>query len=159
MIVPEAMNRYYLSGYLGRVGSTWMTSDDREKDIEDNHEYLEALTDHFLTRARHITTVNVLAFSQGIATACRWMSVSKHHFSKAILWAGSLPPDLNWNKAALVFQDTEIQYVFGEEDEFFDDDKIGQNIGFFKNSGIEFRLVKFEGKHEVDQNTLEGLLL
>ena len=43
IIVVEAMNRFYLSGYNGRVGATWMTSDDREVDIADNHRYLDLL--------------------------------------------------------------------------------------------------------------------
>ena len=64
VLFPEAMNRFYLHGYKGRVGATWMTSEDRLTDIEDNISYLEELTKQTLDKHPTIEKVNVLGFSQ-----------------------------------------------------------------------------------------------
>lgn len=157
IVVVEAMNRFYLSGFKGRVGATWMTSDDRELDIADNNRYLELLTQQVLANYANVE-VNVLAFSQGIATACRWLASSDLKVKQAILWAGSVPPDLDWKKRQDRFNSIQIKYVFGNKDVFFDTAKIEANLQLLKESNIAFDLVTFDGKHEVDESTLKQLL-
>jgi predicted esterase len=159
IIVPEALNRFYLSGYNGRVGATWMTSDDREKDIQDNHRYLNELLNVVLDKLENKKlTINLFAFSQGIATACRWMADTTYRFSNSILWAGSLPPDLDWKQNAEIFRQQNIHYVFGNRDEFFDSDKIKSNEVCFKQNQIAYQLVTFDGKHEVNDLVLQNIL-
>ncbi|MBD78462.1 MAG: phospholipase [Crocinitomicaceae bacterium] len=159
IVVAEALNRFYLSGYNGRVGATWMTSDDRELDISDNDRYLEHLVSGVYKEFNlGDIKLNLLAFSQGIATGCRWIAHSKLQFNQAILWAGSIPPDLDWEKETDRFNRIKIQYVFGDQDQFFDNEKIESNRQLFALAGIEHQLVTFEGKHEIDDNVLMNLL-
>lgn len=157
VIVPEGLNRYYLQGYNGRVGATWMTSDDRQKDIEDNIEYLEGLLVHTLENFPSIVEINTYAFSQGIATACRWYAHSKFDCSKLIFWAGSLANDLNYSAFADKFNKSKISYVFGDNDEFFDETKIIMNESLLISASIEYQLVSFEGKHVIDAPLLKQL--
>lgn len=41
IIVPEALQRFYLDGTGGKIGASWMTREERELDIKDNHYYLD----------------------------------------------------------------------------------------------------------------------
>lgn len=159
IIVVEALNRFYLSGYHGRVGATWMTSDDRELDIADNHRYLDVLVQSVISEySLQETPFSLLGFSQGISTACRWLASTKYKFQQLILWAGSIPPELDWKKEANLFNQMMVQYVFGNQDEFFDTKKINQNTDLLENAGINYQLVTFEGKHELKDEVLVSLI-
>ena len=76
LVAPEALSRFYVSPEPGRhgprsvVGATWMTREDRLNEIEDYVAYLDGLAEE-LGAARHRMTV--LGFSQGVATATRWV--------------------------------------------------------------------------------------
>ncbi len=157
IVIPEALNRYYLKGYNGRVGATWMTSDDRQVDIKDNSAYLEDLTNSIYKEFSSLKEMNVLAFSQGIATACRWFVQSNFPANKLILWAGSLANDLNYKDHKERLNSTSIIYVFGDQDEFFDYSKILMNESLFLNANIDYQMVTFEGKHIIDSELLKKL--
>jgi hypothetical protein len=98
-----------------------------------------------------------LAFSQGIATACRWYLQSKFLAKRLILWAGSLANDLNYNDHRDKLNSTSISYVFGDKDEFFGDSKILMNESLFLNANIDYQLVTFEGKHIIISDLLKKL--
>lgn len=159
IVVAEGLNRFYLEGYSGRVGANWMTSEDREKDIADNHRYLDLLMQSVLQNIQSETlTINIIAFSQGIATACRWMLDSPIEFSKAILWAGSIPPEIDYVKNRKFFNSMNLTYVFGEQDEFFSPEKIKSNTDLLDGAKIDYQLVTFEGKHVMNEEVLRSLL-
>ncbi len=157
VVTPEGLNRYYLEGFKGRVGATWMTSDDREVDIADNNKYLESLVAHIKVQYPSIEEINVLAFSQGVATSCRWYASSQFKVNKLLLWAGSLAHDLNFTQYQNRFLDSKIYYIFGNQDEFFDASKILMNEYKLMNADIEYQLVSFEGKHVIDSAMLKQL--
>lgn len=154
VVVPEALNRYYLQGFKGRVGATWMTSDDREVDIEDNNNYLESLLSSLKLKFTSVEEINVLAFSQGIATTCRWYIQSNQKVNKLVLWAGSLAHDINYELSKVKLNKTKIFYVFGNNDEFFDQSKIAMNEILLQSADIEYQLVTFEGKHVIQAELL-----
>ncbi len=157
VLIPEGLNRYYLQGYNGRVGATWMTSDDRQADIEDNSKFLEELTQTIFDKYPTIIKYNILAFSQGIATACRWYVASKFDANKLVLWAGSLANDIKYSDYAERLNKSKIFYVFGDRDEFFDAPKILMNETLLLNSNVDYQLVSFEGKHIIDSKLLKQL--
>jgi len=159
IIIPEGLSRFYLSGYHGRVGATWMTSDDRLTDINDNHRYLDILLNSLIEKySMKNQSINVFAFSQGIATACRWISDTNFNFKRAILWAGSIPPEMDWVKYSSKFNEMRIQYVFGTEDEFFTSEKIDENTRLWEKAQIDFQLITFDGRHEIIEKELITLL-
>jgi|TARA_B110000238_G_C16109005_1_gene431819 predicted esterase len=159
IIVVEAMNRFYLSGYNGRVGATWMTSDDREVDIVDNHRYLDLLLQTIISDySLKNCPFNLLAFSQGIATACRWLVSTEFKFQQIILWAGSIPTDIDWESEVEKFNKMKVHYVFGEQDEFFNSKKINENTELLAHAKINYQLTTFEGKHELKDEVLASLI-
>ena len=73
LVFPEGLNRYYLDGFYGRVGATWMTREDRETDIQNYLLYLDAVYKLVLGE-RTPSRSTILGFSQGAATASRWIA-------------------------------------------------------------------------------------
>ena len=68
VVAPEGLSRFYLDAGGGKVGASWMTKEDRVREIEDYLAYLD------LVRATLMPPVplTILGFSQGVATAARW---------------------------------------------------------------------------------------
>ncbi len=92
VLAPEGLHRFYLEGSSGRVGASWMTKEDRLNDIDDHVAYLnQLLATAPLSMAKHRV---LLGFSQGAATAVRYMCAAEHRFDRLILWAGRFPPDV-----------------------------------------------------------------
>ena len=55
LVAPEGLHRYYLNGNSGRVGASWMTKEDRQNDILDYVNYLDALCESLSGNAKNIT--------------------------------------------------------------------------------------------------------
>ena len=43
IIAPEALNKFYLKGFYGKVGATWMTKENRENEINDYVNLLDSV--------------------------------------------------------------------------------------------------------------------
>ncbi|MEO7965722.1 MAG: esterase, partial [Gemmatimonadaceae bacterium] len=71
VVAPEALNRYYKekageqSHSETPVGATWMTREDREAEIADYVDFLDAVADRVAGDHKRIVA---LGFSQGVAT-------------------------------------------------------------------------------------------
>jgi predicted esterase len=156
IVCPEGMNRFYLSGYNGKIGAAWMTKEDRLNDIEDYVNYLDLLLSKLLLK-NNFETITLLGFSQGGATASRWLALGNHSFDKFILWATVFPPDMppTYN---VKFNSSVNYFVYGNKDEFYNEEKIDIHTEELNRLNIPFELIKFEGNHNIDSDTLLKLL-
>ncbi|HEY8402793.1 MAG TPA: hypothetical protein VIK89_16105 [Cytophagaceae bacterium] len=156
IIAPEALSRFYLTGFSGRVGATWMTKEDRENEIKDYCNYLNQLYKHITGQINNKKiTFNLLGFSQGVPALCRWIDKFQPEFNKLILWAGIFPPDMNTD---FIFSPEYIQnhrtyIIYGNEDPLLKEEHI-QQIEEFKKNIKNLSVIIFEGKHEIDPNVL-----
>lgn len=159
VVAPDGLSRFYLDGFSGKVGATWMTKEERENDISNYLNYLEALAISVINNVEgnnpHIT---LLGFSQGAATASRWMAETSMNVSRFILWAGIFPPDLNHEKARKKLLTSENYLVIGSKDPFLSDLKIKEHNQICSDLGIYPQVKKFEGAHEVDEKALIDFL-
>lgn len=147
LLVPEGMHRFYLQGSSGRVGASWMTTDGRELDIEDNLNYLNQLLSHVMEK--HVfDEICLLGFSQGGATAARWYDQGPSRFQQFILWASVFPPDVK----KPTYTSGNLHFVLGTEDPYYTSENQEKECAYF--SEIGFHVHRFEGKHDIDQNTL-----
>lgn len=113
-IIPEGLSRFYQKGINGNVGASWMTNEDRELEILDQKNYLNQIIENFDLSNRKI---NIFAFSQGVATAARWISESELNIGKLIFWSGNIPTQLLLDKQNNLWR-FNPHFFIGEEDQF-----------------------------------------
>lgn len=156
IVAPEGLHRFYKEGYAGRVGASWMTKEDRQKDIEDNMEWLKQLVTH-LTTENNYREIVILGFSQGASTATRFFYSGQQKIDRLIIWASVFPADIEVNE---LFQKNELNkknsFVIGTKDEFFTDEQRLETISFFDK--LNYKTVTFEGSHQIDTRTLNNIL-
>jgi predicted esterase len=148
VVAPEGFHRFYIEGYSGRVGASWMTREDRLNDIKDYVSFLDQLLEQI--KKDYLISdnckINVLGFSQGAATACRWVSSGKFKPDNLILWAGVFPPDLQENFA---FQSLRTFVLLGDQDEFTTTEIFKTQEEELKKMKIDYRFIGFKGKHDI----------
>lgn len=147
LVVPEALSRAYLDGLTGRVGASWMTSEDREAEIQDQFEYLEKVYADFIApRLTEDQQVIALGFSQGAATIFRWANITQAPIHIILSWAGSIPPDVleQWNLSS-----KKIHLVLGDKDPFFPIEKIDEYLLKYKVKSPDLEVQIFNGDHNI----------
>lgn len=154
IIAPEAMARFYVEGFSGRVGATWMTKEERETDIDDYIHYLNQVYHHFQLQGKQVI---LLGFSQGGATASRWFSGSPQQFSRLILWSSIFPPDFDFASILTRLDNQKCELVFGTKDPFRSEEHITQVKNIIKVFP-DIRITSFDGAHEIHQETLLKML-
>lgn len=162
VVAPDALSRFYISNESGRhgaesiVGGTWMTKDDREAEIRDYVGYLDRLSEAIGATGASVP-VTVLGFSQGVATACRWVTLGAVRPGRLILWGDVSPPDLDLPRAAKSFQGVDVVLVRGEGDRALAPRLVEEEAERFRSAGIDYRTVRYDGGHDIDAETLIGL--
>ncbi len=152
IIAPEGSHRFYLSGSSGRVGASWMTKELREIDIEENIHFLNELHNHLFADSKD-KEFFLLGFSQGGATAARFLANVEISFQKFVLWASVFPEDVRVNFEEITKKDELSTYfVLGTKDPYFLNEKASEVCQFYEN--LNFKLFLFEGEHKIDAKTL-----
>jgi predicted esterase len=154
IVAPEALSRFYLDGFAGDVGATWMTKEDRLAEIDDQRNYFDALYRVVTHPLAPDVMVNVLGFSQGTAAASRWVASTEYHVDNLILWAGDFPAEVqNLPK----MQRMNVYYVYGKKDPFLSDERIAQFQEQTKRNALHVNTLTFDGKHQIHSETLTQL--
>lgn len=157
VVAPEGLSRFYLRGNGGRVGASWMTSDDRLHEINDHVHFLNQLADKILSICPPAVRITVLGFSQGTATVSRWLTRASFRPAQLILWAGGFPEDLEPGAAMKLLQGLTLTLVVGTEDEYISASQMEQLREQLLRLGATPALVSFAGKHELNRIVLEEL--
>jgi predicted esterase len=175
VVAPEALSRFYVGAGEGgshaamRVGATWMTREDRVAEIADYVRWLDnaldAATGGFdASRASQESRqrLHVLAFSQGTATACRWLQ-HRHRAGHApaarlVLWGGEIPHDLDLVHDGDVLRRTPLTLVVGEHDEFATPATVARQRARLDEAQLPHTLVTYAGGHRLDRETLGRVL-
>jgi predicted esterase len=152
-VAPEGLSRFYLteSPTERRVGSSWMTREDRLHEIDDYVRFLDGVYAKLaLSKAR----VTALGFSQGTATVCRWAALGSSRIDRLIVWGGEVPPDLDLKRLRV----PSLTLVYGTRDDFFTPKIIAATESRLREHKIPYERVPFEGWHEIDEATLRRLV-
>ena len=162
VVAPEALSRYYLDrtppppGTPPKVGASWMTREDRESEIADQVEYLDALHAHVTALRGHApATLRVLGFSQGVATAVRWLLAGSIVPDELIIWAGNAPPELDDQAERLAGM--RLTLVTGERDTLVEWANVEATAEKLSARGLDVRLLRFAGGHRLDDDTLRTI--
>ena len=127
--------------------------------IKDYVNFLDRVYDEVMTQVgnRNIQ-VNVLGFSQGTATVCRWLCQGKAKADNLIFWAGAFPRDLDLEVDKRVFRSMNNWIVVGDRDQFIEWSQVEEFEKLLRQQNIPHRMIKFSGKHEVRDEPLLQLL-
>lgn len=181
VVVPEGLSRLYLNGNYERVGASWMTREDKQHEIGDFITYLNTLYDTVLA-GRNATDfhITLLGFSQGAATACRWLNAGEStpgespvrrtapgestrgliRADRLILWAGFFSNGMADLIDPAVLADVETHYVYGTQDEYFG---LLGDVDAYKARLLtdvpNLKITAFEGGHRVEPEVLQNLTI
>lgn len=155
VIAPEALSRFYLDGFSGRVGATWMTKEGRFSEIEDQTTYLNLLLKEQLAQLPENVRVTVLGFSQGGATVSRWLATQNMSVHRLILWAASFPEDIDFATGKAAFTNLPVAMIYGTEDEFITPETLQRKQQLMQELGIAPQVYTFEGGHTLHPETLK----
>lgn len=151
IIAPEGLHRFYRKGFYGDVVASWMTKEDRLNDIEDYTTYLNQVVEQFSTGDQ---TIHVLGFSQGVATACRWIAKSNVHVGSMVLWAGTFPTDITLEHPQSNLASCKSYLVYDNEDPFRNEDSWQKQLNFFKKIGLSTVVHTYTGGHKIPSEEL-----
>lgn len=164
LIAPEGLSRFYLEdavkrsqGGNQRVGATWMTREDRLVDIENYLTYLNSIYKHEIGERTDLD-ITIFGFSQGAATASRWVLDTKIRFSRLLLWAGMFPDDMDFEKGNAILSSKKVQLVYGINDPFLNDERLVHMRTLTDRLKVEAETITFNGAHELDEPTLLSLI-
>jgi predicted esterase len=159
VIAPEALSRFYLEDVQSRartgnnrVGATWMTRENRLTDIDNYITFLGGVYSKEVTDPA--IPITVLGFSQGAATASRWVIDGKINFDRLVLWAGVFPPDMNFETGREILQKKKVILAYGTKDPFLNDDRFAEMKTLSQKLNIAAEMIAFDGGHEINQSAL-----
>ncbi|GAB2786980.1 esterase [Rhabdobacter roseus] len=160
IVAPEALSRFYSQstssrGTSERVGASWMTREERQSEIDDYVAYLDALYQAvFQGYDDDQVEVTILGFSQGTATACRWLDRGRPHCQRLILWAGYFAHGLTnlINPDQLPAQST--YYVYGTRDEYLAKLDAPKYLANLQREVPSLQVLAYEGGHSINPEVL-----
>lgn len=157
IVAPEGLFRYYLEGFTGRVGATWMTKEDRVSDINNYITFLSAVYKEVRAKLSPKVKITFLGFSQGAATISRLATMTELKFDRLILWAGIFPPDLPPLQSTDRLKDKQCYLVYGLEDQFLTEARIKEQESIASQIQVTPKTITFEGQHELNDLVLDDL--
>jgi predicted esterase len=159
IIAVEGLSRFYVDGLTGRVGASWMTKDDREQEVIDQSNYINrVLEDAGVDPNSENYNLIVLGFSQGTATAIRWMVNNNIRPAHLVMWAGSFPHDVDASEKPEIFDGLSLHYAYGDEDQFLKDVDMNEKLHEMKKTRMDVRSWIFHGQHVMDKPTLAKIV-
>lgn len=145
VIVPEALNRFYLKEMSGRAGASWMTTEDRDNEIKDYILYLDNVYNTFISQTN--AKIIGLGFSQGAATMARWVLKTQNRVDRIVFWGGNIPNDCLNDIEKL--NSLHPCLLVGDKDEFITKEILEQVLKGLDNAGLTFSHIFYKGGHAI----------
>lgn len=159
VVAPEAISRFYVKPY-SRVGASWMTFDERTSEIEEYIAYLNEVYQYFMQNADNQNIkINILGFSQGCVTACRWLEAGDICCDRLLFCSGFFSNGLSDVIAIDKLKDLETYYIYGDKDEYLIENP-GISEAFMasmKTDVPHIKIIEFEGGHAVQSSIIEEI--
>lgn len=165
IVAPEGLSRFYLEAVAAphrHVGASWMTRENREAEIDDYVRFIDSVYADVLHRAGLVRArLVVLGFSQGGATATRWLARSPAlgdpPADRLILWGSGLPHDLALETHGGWLGRARLTLVAGTDDAWATPERVAEQERLLRAHGIPYETIGFEGGHRLDEGVLRRL--
>jgi predicted esterase len=146
---PHQHFRQTADGY--RIGFGWLTDFEAEESVSLHHKFLNDLISKLEDDGIADTAkVYLYGFSQACALNFRYAFTFPESLKAIVGVCGGIPGDLDTNPAYKPF-DAETFYLFGDDDEFYSQEKF---VGFDeKLKGLlpNYRSIHYKAKHEITE--------
>ena len=157
ILAPEGFHRFYWKDFTGDVVASWMTKADRLDEIRDYTTYLQGLYDDYIPQLPADVEIILFGFSQGCATICRWINASRPAFHRAVMWAGRIPEDIDYQPLLPYLADKTLFFAYGDEDPFLSiDNRVEKIKTLAASKGLSLVEWPFEGKHETRKTVIKA---
>lgn len=155
IVAPEGLSKFYWKDFTTAPSSSWMTSLERENEIEDTMGYLEQVLQAVQSQLpMKGITYSCLGFSQGAATASRFCCNPWIRFDHLILYGGAPAHDLNWRALP---KDLSFHLIYGNEDVFVSESQVKKVEALIRSKQYKVRLTPYIGRHKIESGGLEVL--
>jgi|TARA_B110000263_G_scaffold202610_1_gene182392 predicted esterase len=158
IIAPQGLSKFYLDKEYKNVGASWLTHEENEMDLLNQQNYLTELFNELKLEIDFSKIkVNFFGFSQGVSVFTRFLMKYDLKIDNLIFWSGWVPDEFfKINKS--VIDKTNIYFVIGNEDQYYDNPILKEYIKKFKimlDKKIDFNV--FDGGHVVDRKILKKI--
>ena len=155
VITPQGLSKFYLNNHT-RVGASWMTKENRLLDLKNQLHYVQTVFEAE-TKTINWTKVRlvVFGFSQGVATASRWLTTHKIPFDMFIAYAGQIGYELTESDFNFIKSESKVICLLGDDDQFYNGEHVAKFETGFKAVFPNGKFEMFEGKHEVLRDVLK----
>ena len=157
VIAPEGLSRYYLADTSGRVGASWMTKENRLTDIQNQITYINEIYKSIVPVIEKGAKLIILGFSQGTATAMRWIVNQNISPFKLLLWAGTIPADLKAENENIDLEKIDTIILRGDSDPYNGTTYMKNMDDWLKIYKINYQLINYSGGHSIQIETLKQL--
>ena len=99
----------------------------------------------------------VLGFSQGVATATRWLTRGRARADHLVLWAGGLPDDVDVARLVDPMRETRVTFVTGRQDDVVPAESIARSASRLEALGERYERMEFDGGHRLNRAILARL--
>ena len=158
LVAPEGLSRFYHRSGRGSIGASWMTSEDRLREIDDYIRYLDGIFETLTGRFDPVPRLSVLGFSQGGATAMRWGIRGRGNPERIVLW-GAAFPEAEIEEYRERLQGKSVLLVEGENDRIVSAGEIAATGRKLQQVGVDLSTLRHAGGHELDSPLLSELSL
>ncbi|MEO5643512.1 MAG: hypothetical protein ABIQ40_05635 [Bacteroidia bacterium] len=155
IVAPEGLHRFYAREASGNVVASWMTTEEREDDIHDYLNYLDAVYREVMPDFPKKVKVMVLGFSQGAATASRWITHGRSRIDELVLWCGFFPPDVSLTE---IPEHVKLKVITASDDRYIAPEQQIEQLEEMKKLAPDMVHFQFEGKHEINIAAFKRLL-
>lgn len=155
IIAPQAPSKYYLKSNFKRVGSSWLTKENTEKDTENIMQYFDSIFENeMIPESKNLI---VFGYSQGVSVAMRYVAKRQLVCYQLILHSGGIP------KESIIedfdFLNAQVKFIYGSKDVYLNEERLQAEIKkahqLFNN---KIEVIMFDGKHEVNIDTINSLV-
>lgn len=157
VIAPEGLSRFYWHSNNEPVAS-WMTKEDRYDEIEDFVNYLDALYSRYTGHVNRKVKIMIMGFSQGCATAWRWIHASQPFFNVLVNWAGWIPEDISYQHLNPYLRDKELILCVGNQDKYLTPQVLEGIQGIVRENSLDLMIKEFDGGHKIPPTVLRDFV-
>ena len=157
IIATQAPSKYYLGSGYRHVGSSWLTKENTETEIENVMHYFDAVLE--AEKLPNDINLIVLGYSQGVSVAARYVAKRQLKCTQLVFIAGGIPKELTTSDFIFLTNKTKITFMYGDKDEYIQTNYLVDiKKRFYALFGTDADIITFDGKHEMPKEIINELI-